>query len=73
MILFYKAVSHKLKKYNFVVLSLVVDGKWFKERKNYRWMFIILASLGEVGLLYISALAVGVWIILVFSHTTYVL
>lgn len=34
--------------------------------------FIILASLGEVGFLYISALAVGVWIILVFSHTTYV-
>lgn len=40
MILFYKAVSHKLKKYNFVVLSLVVDGKWFKERKNYRWILL---------------------------------
>lgn len=32
-ILFYKAVPHKLKKRNFVVLALIVYGKLFKEHK----------------------------------------
>lgn len=68
MIFFYKAVSHMLKKCDFVVLALVVNVKLFKGHKitdesllykNFFWRQVCVCVC-----VYTPALAAGVCIII---------